>query len=260
MKKVVNILFVAGMLFTSLIAYGQKGKRDYYQIKTYTLTSVAQEQRVDKYLQDAFLPALHRQGIQNVGVFKPITNKSDSSRNIYVLIPFRNLEQFNSLENKLAADKQYLSDGDDYINTNYTNPAFARVESILLFAFSDMPVMQTPKLTGPRTERVYELRSYESASESYYRNKVDMFNAGGEIKLFDKLQFNAIFYGEVISGPVMPNLMYMTSFENQASRDAHWKSFSDAPEWKELVAMEKYKNNVSHIDITFLYPTEYSDY
>ena len=87
-----------------------------------------------------------------------------------------------------------------------------------------------------------------------------MFNAGGEIKLFERLGFNAVFYGEVISGAKMPNLMYMTTFADQQSRDAHWKSFVDSPEWKGLIAMEKYKNNISHIDITFLYPTDYSDY
>jgi hypothetical protein len=104
------------------------------------------------------------------------------------------------------------------------------------------------------------LRSYESATEAYYKNKVEMFNAGGEIKLFDRLAFNAVFYGEVISGAKMPNLMYLTTFDNQESRDQHWKSFGESPEWKELIAMEKYKNNMSHIDITFLYPTAYSDY
>jgi hypothetical protein len=64
----------------------------------------------------------------------------------------------------------------------------------------------------------------------------------------------------IISGPKMPNLMYMTTFSDQASRDDHWKAFVDSPEWKKMAALSKYKNNVSLIDITFLYPTAYSDY
>jgi hypothetical protein len=52
----------------------------------------------------------------------------------------------------------------------------------------------------------------------------------------------------------------MTSFENMEDRNAHWKSFSSDPAWKKLSAMPEYKNNVSHIDITFLRPTDYSDY
>ncbi|MCB0471658.1 MAG: NIPSNAP family protein, partial [Flavobacteriaceae bacterium] len=58
----------------------------------------------------------------------------------------------------------------------------------------------------------------------------------------------------------MPNLMYMTTFINQEDRDEHWKAFVDSPEWKSMSTDPKYQHNVSHIDITFLYPTEYSDY
>lgn len=54
--------------------------------------------------------------------------------------------------------------------------------------------------------------------------------------------------------------MYMTTFSDQESRETHWKDFREAPEWLELKDMPKYQNNVSHIDIIFLYPTEYSDY
>ena len=92
-----------------------------------------------------------------------------------------------------------------------------------------------------------------------YRNKVDMFNAGDEVGLFKRLGFNAVFYGEVLSGGRMPNLMYLTTFENQASRDAHWKAFVEDAHWKNLIAMPEYKNNVSKNEIFFLRPTTYSD-
>lgn len=87
-----------------------------------------------------------------------------------------------------------------------------------------------------------------------------MFNEGGETAIFKKLNFNAVFYGEVIAGSRMPNLMYMTSFENMEDRKAHWKSFSSDPDWKKLSGREAYKNNVSKIDITFLRPADYSDF
>ncbi len=37
-----------------------------------------------------------------------------------------------------------------------------------------------------------------------------MFNEGGEIELFKELNFNAAFYGEVITGSRMPNFYYLT--------------------------------------------------
>ncbi|MFV5696331.1 NIPSNAP family protein [Flavobacterium sp. LB3P122] len=234
--------------------------REFYQLKTYIFKTEQQEQTTDKFLKEAYLPGLNKLGIKNIGVFKLKPNATDSLKKIIVLIPFSSLSQFLRLEEKLAKDKTYLTAGADYLNATYKQAPYARIESVLLKAFADHPMMTTPALNSPRANRVYELRSYESATEAIYKNKVDMFNAGGEIKLFDRLAYNPVFYGEVISGAKMPNLMYMTTFADQESRDAHWKAFVDSPEWKGLIAMKKYKNNVSHIDITFLYPTDYSDY
>lgn len=234
--------------------------REFYQLKIYTFDTEEQVQITDRYLKEAYLPGLKKLGIQNIGVFKPSPSAADSIKKILVLVPFPSLAQFLDLEEELSKDQAYISAGREYLSTSYEQPPYRRFESILLKAFEDMPAMQAPELDGPRLNRIYELRSYESPTEAYFKNKVDMFNAGGEIKLFDQLGFNAVFYAEVISGPKMPNLMYMTTFSDLASREEHWKGFGEAPEWKELKAMPKYMHNVSHIDITFLYPTEYSDY
>jgi thioesterase domain-containing protein len=87
-----------------------------------------------------------------------------------------------------------------------------------------------------------------------------MFNVGDEINLFKRLGFNAVFYGEVIAGSHMPNLMYMTTFNNKEDRDKHWDAFGKDAYWKELVAKPEYQHNVSHADIIFLRPVEYSDF
>jgi hypothetical protein len=122
-----------------------------------------------------------------------------------------------------------------------------------------MPSLAKPQLTGPKTDNVYELRSYEGYTEKIFRNKVDMFNKGDEVGLFKRLGFNAVFYSEVLAGSRMPNLMYMTSFNNKAARDEHWKAFGSDPAWKKLSSDPNYQHNVSKIDITFLRATEYSD-
>lgn len=86
-----------------------------------------------------------------------------------------------------------------------------------------------------------------------------MFNQGGEIALFKRLGFNAVFYAEVIAGAHMPNLMYMTSFNNRADRDAHWKTFGADPEWVKLKDMPQYLNTVSRNDTMLLNPTSFSE-
>lgn len=233
-------------------------ERQLYQIKIYHLKTTAQEARVDSFLQAAYLPALHRAGISTVGVFKPVAIDTADIR-IYVLVPFRNMEQLLQLDKKLSADKAFHDSGRSYLDAAWNDIPYNRLESILLQAFPNAPVMTMPALSAPKTERVYELRSYESPTEQYHVNKVQMFNDGDEIGIFRQLGFNAVFYGAVLSGSRMPNLMYMTTFNNKADRDAHWKSFSADPAWKKLQAMPGYAHNVSKSEITFLRPTDYSD-
>jgi hypothetical protein len=229
----------------------------YFALKVYHLKTNRQEAVIDSFLQRQYLPTLHAAGIATIGVFKPIGNDTAADRRVYVFTPFTSLKQWEKIDQETSAKLQAA--GGSYENTAYTNPAYTRQETILLKAFDEMKTLTAPKLSTPKNERVYELRSYEGASEKIFRNKVQMFNAGGEIKLFDRLGFNGIFYSEVVFGAKMPNLMYMTSFDNMPAREAHWKAFGADPEWKKLSSKPEYQNNVSHIDITFLRPATYSD-
>lgn len=253
----IRMVLICALLFGSLLS-SLAQKREYFEIKIYHLKNAEQSRRVDEYLKNAYIPALHRSGIKKVGVFKPVVD-SVNEMLLYVLTPFTSMEQFENLYTVLEKDQQHLTAGKDYINAVYTDPPYTRIESILLKAFEGMPSFNTPKFSTPVGDRVYELRSYEGHTEKIYRNKVDMFNKGNEIALFNRLGFNAVFYGEVLVGARMPNLMYMTSFENRASREEHWKTFRDDAEWKKLSSMPEYKNNVSKNTILLLKPTDYSE-
>ena len=256
-----KFLLTLPILFFALsFVNGQTNTKEFYELKTYTFKNEDQEKRVDNYLEKAYLPALKRMGIENIGVFKVRPGKFIISNKIYVLTPFASLDEFERMEAMLAVDKTHLSAGADYINSEFENPPYERINSVLLRAFPDMPKMKPTTVEGPKEDRVYELRSYESPTEATYKNKVAMFNEGGEVALFEDLGFNAVFYAEVISGDRMPNLMYMTTFPNMDTRNAKWKSFGDSPVWKEISGMEKFQNNMNKLDSFLLYPTEYSDY
>lgn len=233
--------------------------REYYELRTYRFKSLQQQERVETYLQKALLPALHRIGVKKVGVFKPIETDSTFGKKLIVFIPLKSLNDLEKISEKLSKDTQYLSDGKDYIDATYDNPPYSRIETTVLKAFSGMPESAVPALKTPVSERIYELRSYEGHTEKIYRNKVDMFNAGDEVGLFKRLGFNAVFYAEVIAGSTMPNLVYMTTFENQASRDEHWKAFGADAQWKTLSAKPEYQHNVSKNVTLFFRPASYSD-
>ncbi|HYK56000.1 MAG TPA: NIPSNAP family protein [Flavisolibacter sp.] len=249
-------------IFFLLICCGPDAKaqqRQYIELRVYHLADTAQLSSVHRFLQTAYLPALHKQGIKTVGVFTAIGNDTAADKRIYVLTPFASLKKMEELPRKLEKDAQYQENGAAYLNAAHNGTPYKRFETILLQAFEFMPAVVKPQLTGDKSNRVYELRSYEGPTEKFYKNKVQMFNQGGEIDIFKRLGFNAVFYGEVLFGSRMPNLMYMTSFENKAARDAHWKAFGEDAAWKKLSAMPEYKNNVSKNEIVFLTPADYSD-
>ena len=264
MKKITNYLSVLAVMiiissFSSCCALTPPSKQAFYEIKIYHVYG-SQEGKVDTFLKDVYLPALHKAGIAKVGVFKPIETDVLAGKMIFVFIPFNSIDQYLSLAETLSKDKQYVEKGASFLNAPYNEPPYNRHESILLKAFKNMPQPFFPEYSNSVSERVYELRSYESATEELAIKKIHMFNEGGEIDIFTKYGFNAVFYGEVLAGKSKPNLMYMTTFANMQSRDDHWTAFGASAEWKALSPKEEYKNTVSYIDRYLLRPTNYSDF
>lgn len=253
-----SIAFLACFFIVAAV-FGIAPARNYYQLKIYHYKTQAQESTIEKYLQQAYIPAMHRAGIKNVGVFKPITQQ-DTAKLLYVFTPFQSWDKLIGIDQKLQADAAYLADGKEYIDAAYNEQPYTRLETIILQAFPGMPSTEVPNLTANKADRVYELRSYESPTEKFNVNKVTMFNVGDEIGLFKRLGFNAVFYSEVIAGSHMPNLMYMTTFNSKDDRDKHWDTFGKDAYWKTLSAKPEYQHNVSHADIIFLHPADYSDF
>ena len=235
-------------------AFSFAPKREFYQLKIYHLKDSSQKDRLETYLKQAYLPALHRAGIGKVGVFKP----AEVDSLVYVLIPFKSVEQFMNLSETLTKDKQYSSTGQDYINTEFDKPVYKNFESILMESFTGMPTLVVPSLKSDASERIYELRRYEAATEKLHENKISQFN-NGELDIFKRLGFNTVFCGQVKAGAKLPSMMYMTSFENKAERDDHWKAFSADPTWKTLNSQPEYAHNFLRADIYLLHPMSFSE-
>ncbi len=265
MKKFYGGVSIAGLL-TLLIFSSCHVKtessiiQDFFELRIYEFSDESQEAQLDEFLQNAFLPGLKRDGIEDIGVFKFVPELRDSLKQVFVLYPIRSSAHFGRISETLFADSVFRKKAEHFLNAPHDAPPYERLQVVLLKPFKDMPFLRPSSLEGTRDKRVYELRSYESPTESLYRNKVEMFNEGGEIELFEKLGFNAVFYGDVLAGARMPNLMYMTTFRDMETRDSLWNVFFDSPEWKALIDNPYYADNVNKADILLLTPTPYSDY
>jgi len=257
MKKLILIFILMSCSFNSK---AQKHRsNDYYLIKIYHCSNSTQIDEVEAYTGKQLIPFLHNLGIGPVGIFKPINNDTLSDKKLIVWIPLKELEILEKIEQKIAGISPFGNDSLVNADSSRQGVYYNRIETILTAAFKNQPHFKAKASFTKSADNIYEYRSYESASENLHLRKVHMFNEGGEINIFERLHFNALFYSRVIVGSRMPNLIYMTRFADKADRDAHWNQFGKDPEWKRISFLPDYKNSVSKQDIYLLSASEYSE-
>jgi len=231
---------------------GGDSEREYYEWRSYSVASGPKEEALDAFLAGAAIPAWNRLGIKPVGVFREMESESPTR---HALLAHPSLETVVEAGYRLLSDEKFLEAGAAFLNAPKNDPAFERIESTLMIAFSRMPKLVVPE---KKPSRIFELRRYESHSEKFGAKKVEMFNEGGEIDIFLSTGLTPVFFGETLIGTMLPNLTYMLVFDDMADHDADWAAFQKSPGWIELKDKEEYKGTVSRITKTFLKPMEYS--
>ncbi|MBN1999522.1 NIPSNAP family protein [candidate division KSB1 bacterium] len=230
-------------------------KQEYYELCFYRTADANKKKMLDRYLENALIPALGRMGLDRIGVFTNMDQPDDYS--IYLLIPYPTLEIFAAVKPMLAVDKEYLITSKDYFAVPMDDPVFIRIQSTFYKAFQGMLVIEMPDQTAENKPRIFELRIYESHTEEKAAFKVDMFNSG-EIQVMRDTGLAPVFYGEALVGENIPHLAYMLSASNRDAHKEHWGKFGAHPEWQRMKEMPKYKDTVSKITNFFLKPTAYS--
>ena len=226
--------------------------REYYELRVYQLPNGGKRSVMDAYWKDAVIPSLNAQGVQHVGVFTEL-GQPDPPR-LYVLLPYASLKQWQQVWQRLDQQPAYQKNSAAYQEQDTAdNPNFVRYENSLMLAFEGLPQMKVPQ----QTDRLLELRIYESFDEDAARRKITMFNKD-ELPIFDETGLHTVFFGETLVGEKLPQLTYMLVFNDMAERDRNWQAFIDHPEWKRISQLPEYANSVSQVNRTFLVPTEYS--
>ncbi len=244
------------VLFPTVVP-GADVDRQLYEVRTYLLSDKSDEAAIDRYLAEALIPALGRQGIGPVGALTPAPADETGVRQIVVVIPYNSASQMLESAGKLASDTEYQTAAKDYLEREPKNPPFARIRSELLVAMDCWKEAKVPAGSLENQERVYELRLYESPTERIGNVKVDMFNSG-EVPIFLDCKIQPIFIGQAVIGPLTPSLTYLTMYENEAARNEAWVAFRKHPDWKVLSAQPKYQGTVNRIDKYVLKAKPYS--
>jgi hypothetical protein len=234
----------------------QDASREFYELRTYEMPTGNRKAVLNEYLEKACIPAWNRIGSKPVGVFSVVSGSN--ALNLFVLVPYPDLASFAAASTKLAADAEYQKAAAPYLSTTIDNPAYTRYESTLLWAFKNVPRLRVPAETAGNKPRIFELRIYESHSETAALKKIEMFNEGGEIGIFDRVGLRGVFFGQTLIGQRQPNLVYMTVHQDMVAREKTWEDFRNSPDWKALSSNPAYANTVSATTVIFLRPAAYS--
>lgn len=252
-------IFLMSALLFSLSVFSQKTVGDYYLVKIYHCTNNEQIEYVEAHVGKNLIPFLKKNAIKHVGVFLPLANDTAVDKRLMVWAPLSDLSVLAKLDVAFGAIDPFGKDPLIQLDSLKKMPPFTRIETMVASAFAYHPKYSVKSTYERSPDNIYEFRSYESPTEALHLNKVYMFNQGGEIDIFRNLDFNAIFYGRVIVGAHMPNLIYMTSFKNMQERNDRWNKFRDDATWKKISKLPEYAGSVSRNETILMRPSKYNN-
>ncbi len=234
----------------------QNPPTEYYELRAYHLRQGGpQPKRLDDFLRDAAMSAFKRLGIGPVGVFQVAVGPDTPTT--YVLIPHTSPESIVTLAGRLAADAAYQQAGAAFLGASPTEPAYVRLESWLLKAFTGMPKLTPPTAAATNGPRLFELRTYANPTDKTHARKIAAFNEA-EIAVFQRAGFQTVFFAEALIGSNLPQITYMLAFEDMAAREKYWNAFRADADFKKMAATAEFQEEVSNITNIVLRPASYS--
>ena len=249
-REFLAVLALAVAVTMSACTNELAGGKQYLELRHYEFASAEKQQVFEDFLGKAAIPALNRQGIEPVGVFKDAGDKEGAG--LWVLIPHNSLESVVTSNTKMVADPKFIQAGKVVLESPMKDPVYKRFTSSLLLGFDKCPKVEVPT---KKDTRIFQLRIYESHNAVKAKRKIEMFNTGGEIDLFRLTGLNPVFFGESIAGSKMPNLTYMVGFDDADAQKKAWGAFINRPEWKKMSSDPYYGDTVSNITNLVLRPS-----
>jgi NIPSNAP len=228
------------------------------ELRSYHLRFGPMEARFAEYAKGALFPALNRAGVKPVGAFTVLLGPDTPT--VTLLLPYPSAESLLTLDAALEADTDYRRAAGAFLGLPASDPPYARRDSTLLATFEALPRIEVPAGPLASPSRVFELRMYDSHSETAGRKKIEMFEKAGEIAIFRRVGLTPVFFGRNLVGPRLPGLTYMLVFPDAAGREKSWGVFRDDPEWVKLRATAGFTNPeiLTNVHNVLLRPTEYS--
>ena len=224
--------------------------KEIYEWRIYTLTGDGQQ--LDSFFEKTLFPAYGRKKIK-AGAFKLFKPKDGEKDQRHVVFIYPDIETYYKVKKTIWDDKEFREKAQAFFDDSAPAPVYSIMETYLSEAFDKIP---THRLPDP-SRTLFEIRIYRSPNEEANQRKVTMFNKD-EISLFDKIGVNSVLYGDILAGPRMPALLYLTWYKDEATRAEAWKQFGSHPDWQRMSKLPEYKYTATDNKSIFLSPMPYS--
>lgn len=224
--------------------------KEVYEWRIYWLTKDGV--LLDEFLKKTFIPAYNRLDVK-VGAFGLFETKNDEPDKRHLLLIYKDLQAYQQAQEMLWKDDLFIRDSKAFYDTTAASPVYSNIETYLSTAFDKLPMHRKPG-----SERsLFEFRVYWSPNEEANKRKVKMFNCG-EIDIFDQCGIHSVCYGDVLAGPRVPALLYLTWYNDMEARTKAWNEFRNHPDWLRMKALPEYAHTATNNQNTLLNPLPYS--
>lgn len=225
-------------------------EKEIYEWRIYTLKENRKE--LDVFYENILIPAYNSYGVR-VGAFT-LYKPEEQEKRFYLLV-YPNWTVYHQTKTALWADQSFLKAAQPFYDQSASDPVYQVFETFLCEAFDRIPQLLMPD----KNRTLFEFRNYKSPNEEANQRKVRMFNED-EISIFDQVGIHSVCYGNVLAGPRMPSLIYLTWYNDEATRNQAWKRFSEHPDWIRIKDLPEYAHTATDNRNTLLSPLSYSQF
>jgi len=223
-------------------------EKEIYEWRIYTLTEGKTD--LDNFYQQVLIPAYNTFNI-SVGAFS-LYKKEDREKRFYLFV-YPDITTFHQVKQNIWKNESFCKAARPFYEASAVNPVYTAFETFLCEAFDRIPQLSRPD----KDRTIFEFRNYKSPNEEANQRKVKMFNVD-EMAIFDKVGINPVCYGEVLAGPRMPSLIYLTWYKDIDTRNEAWKKFGEHPDWLRIKSLPEYANTATDNKNVLLSPMSYS--
>ena len=202
-------------------------KINFYYLENYYLRLSTQPDRIHEFLSQGWLPAVNKFHSGPKICLDAIV--APHVPQIAVFMGLQSVEELFSVRAKLSQDSAYrraLAAWEDGPEPPYEHYSGTLLKVTDYGSDSDIPVQKEK----PKKPRIFEMRVYHNPDWKHLAALHQRFR-GAEIRIFHRDGIHPILYTETAIGANMPNLTYLTPYDDMGARQRAWDTFHADPEW-----------------------------